>query len=481
MKYLLTKFQNFILFFSSEDVYVIRRYLELKEENKEYRIKYYFFIIGFTVLSFFIWAALSTIFFIYNIFDGYSRLLSLPIGIFVGLLIANIYLFLLYTITPTILDTVDRKKKGNSNLKSIKNTQKDTSMFSFSFLFRLGFIAFIGLMIAQPLNVWLLIDINLFGIGKKEIIQVERYKSQSLVESYLTNDDHYTKAEILLFQDIREKLYYVQKEQSNVLSIQSTINTINQKVKADQNAVHRLKMFRIKLNDVNANFLQKKYNYQETKLLIRQINNFIEESSQSDRQFLEKLSEIKQKSYLHQDVFNFYLQHAIPLMKEKIESHDQLKRLLDRNTLYTLKIKLLMADNPLALILSLVIILVFCIPVFAKFVIRNKFNYYKFRAGSEKAVIIKLYESHRAQYSKILYVKLKTQLENSNQYLYQKLTSLATNDTPSYILKKSELDLRTENIAVEKFEYWDDAPFRTQRKSELSHASKEDLIKQFYS
>lgn len=480
MKYSLTKFKHFLFFFSSEDVYVIEQYIQLKEGNKEHRIKYYFLTIGIAVLIFFICAAISTMFFIYNIFDGYSRLLSLPIGLFIGLLIANIYLFLLYTITPTILDTVDKRKRNDTNIKDIKNTQESTSMLSFSFLFRLAFIAFIGLIIAQPLNVWLLVDMNPFGIAKKEIIQIERYKSESMVESYLTNDDHYTKNEIVLFKDINEKLAYIKRGRHDLLEMQSTINTINQKVKEDESAVKHLNQFKTKLNQINRNFLKKRFNYQETAVLISQINGFVEQMVQSDHHFLEKLEEMNMNKSLDRNIFGFYLQHAIPLIKEKIESHDQLKQLLDKNTLYTLKIRLLMTENPIALIIAILTIAVFCIPVFAKFFIRKKFNYYKFRAESEKKIILKLYKNHRKMYTDLINAKLKIQLGNSNGYLLEKMEPVKHINMGLYARVENELIKRTNSPDLEKFEYWNDAPFRTQRKSDIKLPNKEDLIKKLY-
>ncbi|WP_343566121.1 DUF4407 domain-containing protein [Sphingobacterium sp.] len=480
MKYSLSKFEHFLFFFSSEDVYVIERYIQLKEENKEYKIKYYFLTIGLAVLIFFICAAISTMFFIYNIFDGYSRLLSLPIGLFIGLLIANIYLFLLYTITPTILDTVDKKKKNDIHIKDIKNTQESTSIFSFSFLFRLAFIAFIGLIIAQPLNVWLLVDMNPLGLGNKEIVQIERYKSESLVDSYLTNDDHYTKNEIVLFKDINEKLAYIEHGRYDLSEIKSIINTINQKVKEDESAIKQLNQFKYKLNRINRNFLKKRFNYQETAALTSQINGFVEQMAQSDHHFLDKLEGLNRNKSLDRNIFGFYLQNAIPLIEEKIESHDQLKQLLDKNTLYTLKIKLLMAENPFALIVAILTISVFCIPVFAKFFIRSKFNYYKFRAGSEKTIISRLYEIHRKTYADLINTKLKAQLDNSNEYLLQKLAPVKRINTPLYHYIENDLLQRTHREEIEKFEYWNDAPFRTQRKSDVKLPNKEDLINKLY-
>lgn len=183
---------------------------------------------------------------------------------------------------------------------------------------------------------------------------------------------------------------------------------------------------------------------------------------------------------LDRNIFGFYLQHAIPLIKEKIESHDQLKHLLDKNTLYTLKIRLLMSENPIALIIAILTIAVFCIPVFAKFFIRKKFNYYKFRAGSEKTIILKLYAHHRKMYADLINAKLKVQLDNSNRYLLEKVAPVKYINMGLYERVDNELIERTNSSDIEKFEYWNDAPFRTQRKSDIKLPNKEDLINKLY-
>ncbi len=202
--------------------------------------------------------------------------------------------------------------------------------------------------------------------------------------------------------------------------------------------------------------------------------------AQSDHHFLDKLEGMNVNKSLDRNIFGFYLQNAIPLIKEKIESHDQLKQLLDKNTLYTLKIRLLMTGNLFALIIAILTIAVFCIPVFAKFFIRKKFNYYKFRAGSEKTIISRLYEIHRKAYADLINAKLKAQLDNSNEYLLQKLAPVKHINMTLYERFENEILQGTDSPDIEKFEYWNDAPFRTQRKSDIMLPTKEDLIKKLY-
>lgn len=91
-----------------------------------------------------------------HVFDG-ARWLSVPIGILWAILVTNLYLLLLYTISPALLPVAEKKQhagyhkakqKANRNIKNVKN-----SFFSFSFLARVGFIMFLAIIIAQPFNV----------------------------------------------------------------------------------------------------------------------------------------------------------------------------------------------------------------------------------------------------------------------------------------------------------------------------------------
>lgn len=478
MRINLNKLEQFLLFFSSEDVFVIEKYLENKSgSKKELTIKYYFLTIGFVVLFFFVYTAISTIFFIYNIFDGFSKILSIPIGLFIGLLLANIYLFLLYTITPSILFTADKKKKKNAKLKDIRNTHEINSLFSSSFLFRGFFILFIALTISQPLNVWLFIDLNLFQLGKKEIIQLENYRSQSLLDSYIINDEHYSK----LFKDLNNKEELLFSNQLTLdHSLYNIIKKIREKEKEDMITIQKLKSYKSNLQELNSNFLAKKINYKETEKIIFDLNTFIENVFISDEEFTTYLKNLKPIEQPYGEIINHYIASSLPFMEEKIESHNQLKDLLHRNSLYTLKIKLLMGENIYALILSLLTICLFLAPGFAKFLLRKKFNYYKFRSGTENSMIIDFYKSNCETYKQILNQKIITQKEEVKEKLLEKIEILKEFNSSKYELLRQELELDSTYDVLEKYEHWADAPFRTLRKSDLHYPNKQELLTKIY-
>lgn len=138
----------FFCFCSGEDDFIIRKC------NASIQVS--FALIGLFVQIVFVLCWISAALFMSHVFDG-ARWLSIPIGILWAMLVTNLYLLLLYTISPALLPVAEKKKhkgyhkvkqKINQGIKNIKNP-----FLSFSFLTRVGFIIFLAIIIAQPFNV----------------------------------------------------------------------------------------------------------------------------------------------------------------------------------------------------------------------------------------------------------------------------------------------------------------------------------------
>ncbi len=467
----LKKLERFFLFFSSEDIYFIERFINDKKGTPESRIKYYFLVIGIAVLIFFICSTVSITFFILNILEGYLRILSIPIGVFIGLLLSNIYLFLLYTITPTLFNTVDKKKRKNTKLKDVKNTYQNTSIFSFSFLFRAIFIVFIALIIAQPLNVALFINMNIFHLGDKEITQIEYYKTESLIKSYLTVDSQYTESEKKIFNTLAIYNNYLNNQDANLY------NEIKGKTIYDEITINKLNTFKNELQDLNSNFIKRKVYSLKTHHKLIEVNSFIEEITLNDQNFLAFLQE---NTNIKNIFFKNYIDNSIPLFIDKIKNHLDLKNILEKNNLYTLKIKYLLGNNFFAFILTVLVAITFCLPVFAKFLIRKKFNYYKFRGSFENSIINDIYIQHCQTYNQTLYDKVS---ESYNQVIHRlgnQLELIRPLNFKRYLELKNQITNDSVVPTIEKYQYWADPPFRTERKSEIFRNSQKDLIDKMY-
>src|SRR5690606_10504785 len=222
--------------------------------------------------------------------------------------------------------------------------------------------------------------------------------------------------------------------------------------------IEKLKAYKFRLQELNKNFLSKKINYKETENLIFELNTFIENVFHSDENFAFYLNNLRLENLPHKEIIQHYINSTLPFMEEKIDSHNQLKELLHRNSLYTLKIKLLMGENIYALILSLVTICFFLAPGLAKFLLRKKFNYYKFRSGTENAMIIDFYKMNCETYKQILNQKVINQKEEVKVKLLKKIEILKDINISKYELLKHELEIEKEYSVLEKYEHWADAP-----------------------
>src|SRR4051812_35919201 len=141
-------FRRLLCFFSGEDDFIIRKC--------NARIQISFALIGLFVILVFILCWISAALFMSHVFDG-ARWMSIPIGSLWSLLVTNLYLLLLYTISPALLPVAPKKKAAEErkHAKTTNEANKNVKnpFLRFSFLTRTGFITFLAIIIAQPFNV----------------------------------------------------------------------------------------------------------------------------------------------------------------------------------------------------------------------------------------------------------------------------------------------------------------------------------------
>jgi Domain of unknown function (DUF4407) len=150
------KYNRFLVVCSGEDEFIIKK-CSLKIQKR-------FELIGFCVVFIFFECFLSATFFTYSLFEN-SHWVSLPMGIIWGAIVANIYLLLLYTISPALLPVATKNKK------TIHKSILSSNFISLSMLLRLGFMLFLAFIIAQPFNVCLLSSNVEESLYKHKIIE----------------------------------------------------------------------------------------------------------------------------------------------------------------------------------------------------------------------------------------------------------------------------------------------------------------------
>ena len=109
------------------------------------KTQFYFSVIGMLVLLILLCSFVSAFFFTENLF--HNSFLDIGVGVIWGFIITNMYVLVLYTISPQLLPV---KNTDQSNLKIIKRLP------SFSLLLRLSVLILLSTIIAQPINVLIL-------------------------------------------------------------------------------------------------------------------------------------------------------------------------------------------------------------------------------------------------------------------------------------------------------------------------------------
>ena len=129
---MMKKLRDKLCRFSGEDFSIIRKC--------DIKIQIYFSVIGGFVLAILACCCISS-FLLFEIIFKNTHLINLCIACIWGLIVTNLYLLTLYTITPRLLP-----------INTIK-FPKENRYLSISFLFRIGVLIILALLTAWPINI----------------------------------------------------------------------------------------------------------------------------------------------------------------------------------------------------------------------------------------------------------------------------------------------------------------------------------------
>src|SRR6266540_3174342 len=205
-------FKDWLISLSGEDAQII-----FNTKTKE-SVKITFAFIGCFVLMIFIVSFYSSTHFIYQLFNK-NLFFAIPIGIVWGLMIVNIYLLLLYTLTPMILKGKERTIKG---IKT-KETKDSRLLSNISIGFRVGFVVLIAIIIAQP---WL---ITTFSVQEQLDVYKQQYRNNFLIQA----DSILISQEIKLNKELNQNLNLVSVGKSDSVLIAHAGKDIFNKIQED--------------------------------------------------------------------------------------------------------------------------------------------------------------------------------------------------------------------------------------------------------
>lgn len=156
--------------------------------------------------------------------------------------------------------------------------------------------------------------------------------------------------------------------------------------------------------------------------------------------------------------------------------------LLTGNTAnYTATIKLLLSTRGEAWLITTLVVTCFIVPVYIKYALRNKGNFYLIKADIEKQIINDEYRDFKLLYENILMNNCKKYNLITKQNLLYYLNKQKEIDVSTFNKIMDEINLELTDEKITKYEYWADAPFRTIKKTYRHNAlSQEDFLEQIY-
>lgn len=151
------------------------------------------------------------------------------------------------------------------------------------------------------------------------------------------------------------------------------------------------------------------------------------------------------------------------------------------STALAFDIKYLLSTNPLATLITLIVIAIFLLPIYLKFSIRNFGKFYENKAEIEKRIIEDDYEDFKKKYSLLLESNIIEYNKSVWGNLFPFLTRLENINITGYNKHLREIKNELVNEKIEKYEYWGTPPYRTIHKDKIKKVlSEQDLLNFIY-
>ncbi|AWG22242.1 hypothetical protein FFWV33_12300 [Flavobacterium faecale] len=492
---------------SGEDDFIIR-----KCSNA---IQLRFALIGFFVLFIFFCCFLSATFFTYSLFQG-TKWVSIPMGIIWGSIITNIYLLLLYTISPKLLPVAFKSKNGRTMNSGVKNEKH--RFITSSMLFRLALMSLLAIIIAQPLNVVLL--------SKTVQSSIEKHKIIEKIKMFTTANKTSIENEIIFYKEFNEKIKY-QLNEVDSINVSHQISFLNTKVSNDKKFLKESSTLLDSLKKMEESIFLDKKNKAKREEIIDQLNQLYNDEVVSDNQFIIDIEAIIITNLKISSSFNIYKKNLINTINSKTENSIALNNLLNKSNFYIKTIQLLLDENLLSWLSTLAVCLVFILPIYFKFRVRNisesffdkdyknnpdmqrlrteivsannfhwlenkikkisiedlrTSDYYFKKMIIEYRIILDEYEVSKKNQSQILTKKNADLNKSSLDRINPVLKRLQKYNPDLFNKLHEEIQEEFKNELILKYEYWIDSPFRTKKGNPKSIKNNEaDLLQLLYS
>lgn len=445
------KAKLFFSYISGEDVSII------SECDK--KIVRRFEGIGLFVAIIFSICLISVLWFMYCAFEG-NLLISLPVGIIWAFMVVIIYLLLLYTITPPILP-VQRKKSLKKYVAAAYEDTKNT--FTGSFIARIGFMSILSIIIAQPLNTLLF---RKFADNK-----IEDYKTIFRLDILMDAEKYHIAKEEILFNDFMK---------TNVLNLYATdtnsaeFKFTRQKIDFDRLFIMEVSKKMAELNSINKSCRGKVREFKKDSI-IGIISSLIETEKQSDNSFLNYDFKKLNKE------FDDFHQNITQVVQAKVSNYDKNDYIINNSNFYIRRILLILSDNPWSWLSTMIVLIIFLWPIWWKFMLRFKGDFYERKSIREKEYIDNRYDKFKTQYESMLEENIKRYNQACLERLAVHLNELKKVRPDKFIELKKEIDIYYQPEKIERYRKWKNPPYNTEPLDTLEGLPEEkELFNLFY-
>jgi hypothetical protein len=243
-----------------------------------------------------------------------------------------------------------------------------------------------------------------------------------------------------IYRDIERKISLSRPDGRNNATEPLILDLLSGKLQSDSNFLNEGLALYHKLELAKQSRLQERI----IDSLDMELSFIINKEVIDDQNFVQNLSSImisQNSSYIR---FSKELDAFLSLIVTKNAQYDKLDQLLSISNFYVRKIQIINKYYPLAWIINIIVIGVFLFPIWMKYNIRNKYNYYPSKEKLENDFVKREYDIFKTQYSDVIY--------------------------------------RNWQIRTTFFEAFIDPPFNNhlKEKGQLTCKKEDDLIKEFY-
>lgn len=457
--------------FSGEDINIISH---IDSPKLNFRFNY----IGLSVLVICVSCLISAILFISNVLDGASKLWSVPIGLFWGFTVTIIYLLLLYTITPPLL--IDRsmirktkKRKEEINKKIFEtNLKKLGEWFSLSMSLRIGFILIFAVIIAQPLN---------YLCFKHKIkSDIELYKMELKSDMIYLSDSASIVDEKKLYTNFYKDISLLNlSEKDSLFLLEKSFIFLSKNIE-DQAFLLKSEKLKAQMKSASQNVKNKSQSLKEQ--LITERYFLTQEQIENDSLFLENSRKVEFENQQIKKAYDSYVQGMYEIIETKHVNNQNISSLIDRNKFYLRSLVMLNQKSILVQFFNFFSILVFILPIIAKFQLRRlkynkKSSFYQFKEKYEVDFVLKNYRDFKQRWELILQRKYKTNHIKTLRSLEPQLLLLEKYNKERAKEYRNKIDVWF-SYKIEYYEKYLDPPFNLrERESRIVELTEDYFLK----